>query len=147
MLKNTSSQAIGRFVLAASAFCSIATAVYAQQPVVVRQVATQPTPAPLPPPEAIAPPAARPGLSLTNLEHIALSANPSIARASALVSAAQGQMVQVGLPPNPTAGYSGQQLGSGGLAEQHGIQFSQEIIRGGKLRLNRAVAEQELSRA
>ena len=49
--------------------------------------------------------------------------------------------------PNPTAGYSGQQLGSGGLAEQHGIQFSQEVVRGGKLRLNRAVAEQELSRA
>jgi outer membrane protein, heavy metal efflux system len=51
------------------------------------------------------------------------------------------------LPPNPTAGYEGQQLGSGGRAEQHGVLFTQEIVRGGKLRLNRAVAEQQLARA
>jgi outer membrane protein, heavy metal efflux system len=120
----------------------------AQQPVMVKQAAATKQPlAPLPPPELIAPPLPRPGLALADLEHIALSSNPSIARAGALVGAAQGNLVQVGLLPNPTAGYSGQQVGSGGLAEQHGIQFSQEVVRGGKLRLNRAAAEQELSRA
>ena len=117
----------------------------AQQPVMVKQAAATKQPlVPLPVPELIAP---RPGLALADLEHIALASNPSIARAGALVGAAQGHLVQVGLPPNPTAGYSGQQVGSGGLAEQHGIQFSQEVVRGGKLRLNRAVAEHELSRA
>jgi len=64
-----------------------------------------------------------------------------------LVGAARGNWIQVGLLPNPTAGYEGQQLGSGGRAEQQGVTFSQEIVRGGKLRLNRAVAEQELVRA
>ncbi len=133
------------FCAVAGLFCA---SLAAQQPVTVRKVsATQDPPLPLPPPEEIKPPTPQRGLSLTDLEHIALGTNPSIGRASALVSAAQGNMVQVGLPPNPTVGYSGQQLGSGGLAEQHGVLFSQEIVRGGKLRLNRAVAEQELARA
>jgi len=124
------------------------TSLVAQQPVTVRKVSvTHDPPLPLPPPEELKPPTPQRGLSLTDLEHIALGSNPSIGRASALVSAAQGNMVQVGLPPNPTVGYNGQQLGSGGLAEQHGVQFSQEIVRGGKLRLNRAIAEQELARA
>lgn len=133
------------FCVAAGLLCAN---VAAQQPVMVQKVAaTQDPPRPLPPPEEINPPTPQRGLTLTDLEHIALGSNPSIGRAAALVSAAQGNMVQVGLPPNPTVGYNGQQLGSGGLAEQHGVQFSQEIIRGGKLRLNRAVAEQELAGA
>jgi cobalt-zinc-cadmium efflux system outer membrane protein len=49
--------------------------------------------------------------------------------------------------PNPFGGYSGQQVGSGGRAEQPGVYFGQDIIRGGKLRLNREVAAQEVSRA
>lgn len=91
-------------------------------------------PIPLPPPEAAA------GLSLEELEHMALACNPSVQRAAAMVAAANGTWVQVGLAPNPSVGYEGQQLGSGGLAEQHGVLFSQEIVRGGKLALNRAVA-------
>jgi len=87
------------------------------------------------------------GLTLAELEDLALSANPAVMRAAALVSAAEGNWVQVGLLPNPTVGYLGQQLGSGGLAEQHGIAASQEWVRGGKLGLNRAVADQELLRA
>lgn len=86
------------------------------------------------------------GLTLEQLEQMALSSNPSLQRAAALVNAAQGNWVQVGLAPNPSVGYEGQQLGSGGLAEQHGVLFSQEIVRGGKLRLNRAVAGTERMR-
>lgn len=86
-------------------------------------------------------------LGLPELEAMALSSNPSIARAAALVQAARGNWTQVGLKPNPTVGYEGQQLGSGGLAEQHGIFVEQEIVRGGKLRLNREVAAQEVARA
>jgi cobalt-zinc-cadmium efflux system outer membrane protein len=83
---------------------------------------------------------------LEQLEQMALSSNPSLQRAAALVGAAQGNWVQVGLAPNPSVGYEGQQLGSGGLAEQHGVLFSQEIVRGGKLQLNRAVAGTERMR-
>lgn len=86
------------------------------------------------------------GLTLEHLEQMALSSNPSLQRAAALVGAAQGNWVQVGLAPNPSVGYEGQQLGSGGLAEQHGVLFSQEIVRGGKLQLNRAVAGTERMR-
>jgi cobalt-zinc-cadmium efflux system outer membrane protein len=74
---------------------------------------------------------------------MALSANPSLRRLQALVAAARANTVQVGLYPNPSVGYEGQQLGSGGRAEQHGVLFSQEIVRGGKLELNRAVADRE----
>jgi cobalt-zinc-cadmium efflux system outer membrane protein len=86
-------------------------------------------------------------LTLTDLEQMALSSNPSVARASALVGAARGNWVQVGLPPNPSVGYEGQQLGSGGRAEQQGVLLSHEFITGGKLRLSRAVADRELARA
>jgi cobalt-zinc-cadmium efflux system outer membrane protein len=51
------------------------------------------------------------------------------------------------LPPNPIAGYSGQQLGSGGRAEQHGVFAEQEWVRGNKLGLNRQVAAQEVAKA
>lgn len=94
------------------------------------------------PPKSPAPPS--PGLALAELEAKALAGNPALARAAALVSAARGNCLQVGLFPNPTVGYEGQQLGSGGLAEQHGVVFGQEIITGGKLRLNRAVATQQI---
>jgi cobalt-zinc-cadmium efflux system outer membrane protein len=95
------------------------------------------------------PAAAAPGeyLTLADLEQMALTSNPSLGRAQALVSAAQGNWVQVGLPPNPSAGYLGQQLGSGGRAEQHALLVEQEIVTGRKLRLNREVAYQELVRA
>ncbi|BBO36048.1 TolC family protein [Lacipirellula parvula] len=97
-------------------------------------------PIPLPTPEAAA------GLGLEDLEQMALSCNPSVQRAAAMVAAAGGTWVQVGLAPNPSVGYEGQQIGSGGLAEQHGVLFSQEIVRGGKLALNRAVAGNERMR-
>lgn len=97
-------------------------------------------------PEVAGPPVAA-GLALPELEAMALSSNPAVARAAALVQAARGNWIQVGLKPNPTVGYEGQQLGSGGLAEQHGVFAEQDFIRGGKLRLNREVAAQEVARA
>lgn len=92
---------------------------------------------PIPLPEV----ASETGLTLKQLEQRAVASNPSIQRLNALVGAARGNTLQVGLRPNPSIGYEGQQLGSGGLAEQHGVLFTQEIVRGGKLRLNRAVAD------
>lgn len=86
-------------------------------------------------------------LTLQELENMALAANPSVARAQALVQAARGNWVQVGLRPNPVVGYEGQQLASGGRAEQHGVYAQQEFVRGGKLTLNRQVAAQEWAQA
>jgi cobalt-zinc-cadmium efflux system outer membrane protein len=85
-------------------------------------------------------------LALADLEQMAIASNPSVARAAALVEAARGNWIQQGLPPNPNVGYEGQQIGSGGRAEQDGVFVEQEIIRGGKLGLNRQVAAQEWAR-
>lgn len=92
-------------------------------------------------------PLAAGGLTLADLEAMALAANPTLARAMAEVAAARGNWVQVGLKPNPSIGYEGQQIGSGGLAEQHGVSFGQEIITAGKLRLNRAIARGDIEMA
>src|SRR5262245_60858439 len=120
----------------------------AQQPAVRRADSRRrETDQPLPLPELLPAEASQRLLGLVDLEEMAIDANPAVIRASALVGAARGNMIQVGLLPNPTVGYEGQQLGSGGRAEQHGVLFSQEIVRGGKLRLNRAVARQQLARA
>jgi cobalt-zinc-cadmium efflux system outer membrane protein len=85
-------------------------------------------------------------LALSDAEQMAIAANPSVARAAALVQAARGNWIQAGLPPNPNVGYEGQQIGSAGRAEQDGVFVEQEIVRGGKLRLDRQVAAQEWAR-
>lgn len=86
-------------------------------------------------------------LTLEQLEEMALSFNPALAKAQALVDATRGKWVQVGLPPNTILGYSGQQIASHGQAEQQGVYLEQEFIRGGKLRLNRAIVDQEVAQA
>jgi cobalt-zinc-cadmium efflux system outer membrane protein len=122
---------------------------HAQQPVTVRLAATsqpgEPLPAPGPPQVLPAPEAG--SLTLVDLEQIALANNPSLGRAAALVAAARGNWIQVGLGPNPLVGYMGYQLGSGGLAEQQGVLMEKEFITGHKLKLNREVASQEIMQA
>lgn len=88
-----------------------------------------------------------PVLTLADVEQIALANNPSLARAAALVESARGNWVQVGLPPNFSWGYLGQQLGSGNAATQHALLVDGELVTAGKLRWNRAIAEQEIVRA
>lgn len=110
-------------------------------------VPPQPIPDGLPPrgPGEELPRSTPEGLTVEDLEHMALGSNPSLARAQAMVAAARGNWVQVGLRNNPAVGYLGQQLGSGGLAEQHAVMVDQEIITGGKRQLNRAEAEQRVA--
>ncbi len=93
--------------------------------------------------EVLTLPATGEGLSLGDLQAQAAANSPTLQKLSAQVRAAGGKAYQAGLMPNPSVGYEGQQLGSGGLAEQHGVIFTQEIVRGGKLALARAVANRE----
>lgn len=88
-----------------------------------------------------------PALALDELLQIAQANSPALAQAAARVQAARGNWVQVGLPPNPTAGYVGSEIGQEGAAGQQGGFVGQEVVTGGKLRLNRAVAAQELRQA
>lgn len=86
------------------------------------------------------------GLTLAELEAMAERCNPTLVQAAARVQAARGQYLQVGLHPNPVIGYSGDEMGNDGRAGQQGGFVGQEFVTGGKLRLNRAVASQEIAR-
>lgn len=88
-----------------------------------------------------------PGVTLAELEAMAESCNPTLAQAAARVAAARGHCVQVGLYPNPTAGYIGAEMGNEGRAGQQGGFVGQEVVTAGKLQLNRTVAAQEVRQA
>ena len=79
-----------------------------------------------------------PALTLDQIEQIALANNPTIISANAGANKAVGLQNQVGTRPNPTVGYSGNQIADEGT-DQHTIYFEQEFIRGKKLQLNRQV--------
>lgn len=87
------------------------------------------------------------GLGLVELEQLACQYNPTILRYSALVGSARGLAYQAGRMANPLVGYEGQQIGSRGLAEQHGAMITQDFIRREKRQLDRSVATQEVAQA
>jgi cobalt-zinc-cadmium efflux system outer membrane protein len=86
------------------------------------------------------------GYALNEIEQQALENNPAIAQASARIEALQGKLTQVGLRPNPEFGYFGE-IGDSGTAGQQGVYWNREIIRGGKLELNREVVCREIEAA
>lgn len=87
------------------------------------------------------------GLSLEQLERIALANNPVVGQAAAKVRAMRGKYVQVGLPPNPTVGYMAGEVFEGGTAGQQGGFVGQEFVTADKLQRNRAVVAAEIERA
>lgn len=86
-------------------------------------------------------------LTLAKLEQLTLENHPTLAQGRAQLDGARGNWIQAGLPPNPVVGYSGQQLGSAGLAEQQGVFVGQEFVTGGKRRLDRQIATWKIQRA
>jgi cobalt-zinc-cadmium efflux system outer membrane protein len=80
-------------------------------------------------------------LTLNELEQIAIANNPALAAANATLAKSAGLYHQVGVRPNPTLGYSGNQLADQ-QTDQHVIFLEQELVRGNKLALNRAVLRQ-----
>lgn len=78
---------------------------------------------------------------LNDLLALAQARNPDVAAAAARVGEARGRMVQAGLYPNPTVGYSGNQINDGpGTAGQQGGYVAQEFVTAGKLRIATAAA-------
>jgi outer membrane protein, heavy metal efflux system len=88
------------------------------------------------------------GLTLAELEQMALNNNPTLVQAASEIRAATARKLQSGLYPNPTVGYEGEQIRGGiqGGGEQ-GFFVSQDILLGGKLGLNRNIFEQEKKQA
>jgi outer membrane protein, heavy metal efflux system len=100
--------------------------------------------------EATAQPgAAATALTLADLEQRALAQNPAIAVAAAQVDAAKGRAVQAGALPNPTIGYTGDEISGGSINRggEHGFFVEQTIPLGGKLGRGRDVYTREAATA
>ena len=82
---------------------------------------------------------------LQELEETAMRNNPTLRQAEAGVRAAKGRRRQAGLWPNPTVGYSGEEIRGGQFGGgQHGGFVGQTFVLGGKLAKDRAVAGQDI---
>lgn len=131
----------------------------AQKP--IELLPTPPAPTPLPPtssqdkprgptagrPEQlnVSPHVAVPPLSLPEAERLAVQNSPQIRQAAANVEQARGLAVQSSLYPNPVEN-SGNPNQLGGANSLYSVGVTQEIVRGGKLRLSRAAADQAVRR-
>ncbi len=83
-------------------------------------------------------------VTLDQLEQMALANNPTLGEAKAEVDAAAGRTRQAGLWPNPTIGYTGEEIRGGSYGGgQQGAFVEQRIILGGKLGLDRKVAGED----
>lgn len=85
--------------------------------------------------------------TLSELEEMALVRHPSLAEQQARIEALVGKWLQAGLRPNTELGFSGQQLFSGGQAEQTGIFLGQRIVRQAKLDWSQSVVCREIETA
>jgi cobalt-zinc-cadmium efflux system outer membrane protein len=108
---------------------------------------------PLPPPSAprlgtLQVMSDRPLMRLDQLEQLALKNNPTLAQAAAEIGAAKGRRSQSGLWPNPTVGYTGEEIRGGSFnGGQQGFFVEQEVILGNKLSLNQNVLAHEVRQA
>lgn len=83
------------------------------------------------------------GVTLAELEAMAIERNPSLQQLAASICKAEGFRNQVGLRPNPVVGYQGMQLADRGT-DQHTFFVERELVTGNKLELNRRVQHQAL---
>ena len=85
------------------------------------------------------------GLTLEELERMALANNPTLKQASAAIAAAAGRAKQAGLYPNPTVSAVGSEISRGPVIRggEIGGGFQQRIVMGSKLGLSRQAGEQE----
>lgn len=86
------------------------------------------------------------GLTLQAIEELALQNNPAIRQQQAGSAKAGGIRTQVGLKPNPTIGYFGDEIGNDGAGGLHGGYVSQTFVRGDKLQWNRQVLNHDVNR-
>lgn len=80
-------------------------------------------------------------LTIDEFQQMAMASNPTLVQAEQQVRAMKGTQCQVGLYPNPSIGWLAEEMGNGGQAGRQGIGFSQEIVTGNKLCLNRTTAK------
>jgi cobalt-zinc-cadmium efflux system outer membrane protein len=87
---------------------------------------------------------ARPALDRRQFEELALANNPTLRQAAAVQQRSAAQARQVGLYPNPSVGYQGEQIRGGAFrGGEQGAFVQQTIPLGGKPGFRRSVFEQQ----
>ena len=88
------------------------------------------------------------GITLEQLQQMALANNPTLGQAKAGVRAAEGLTRQAGLWPNPTVGYVGEEIRGGSFGGgQQGVFVQQNVILGGKLGLDKKISAEQAKQA
>jgi outer membrane protein, heavy metal efflux system len=83
-------------------------------------------------------------VNLEQVENIARQSNPTLRQAEAEIRAAKARQQQAGLYPNPTVGYTGDEIRGGSVGGgKEGFFVQQTFVTAGKLGLSRAVFGKE----
>ncbi len=86
-----------------------------------------------------------PLLSLSSIQQIAREGNPTVRQAEVEIHAAKARQQQSGLYPNPTVGYTGDEIRGGSIGGgKNGFFISQPIVTAGKLGKNRKISGEEV---
>lgn len=84
-------------------------------------------------------------MSLNSLEQVASENNPTLRQAQSEIRAAKARQQQAGLYPNPTIGYTGDEIRGGSIGGgKQGFFVSQPIVTAGKLGKSRKVFGEEV---
>jgi len=82
--------------------------------------------------------------TLDDAQHLAADSNPTLRQAEAEIRAARARTQQAGLYPNPTIGYTGDEIRGGSISGgKQGFFVEQSIVTAGKLGKSRAVLDKE----
>lgn len=86
-----------------------------------------------------------PLLGLNAIEEMAKQSNPTLRQAEVEIRAAKARQQQSGLYPNPTVGYTGDEIRGGSIGGgKNGFFISQPIVTAGKLGKNRKIFGEEI---
>lgn len=92
--------------------------------------------------------AQNPLVTLEQVENIARQMNPTLHQAEAEIRAAKARQQQAGLYPNPSIGYTGDEIRGGSVGGgKEGVFVEQTIVTAGKLGLSREVFGKEVKLA
>jgi len=87
-----------------------------------------------------------PLFTLDEAQRIAAEANPTLRQAEAEIRTARARRQQAGLYPNPTIGYTGDEIRGGSVGGgKQGFFLQQNVVTGGKLSRSREVFANEIS--
>src|SRR6266404_765724 len=85
-----------------------------------------------------------PLFTLEEAQRLAAESNPTLRQADAEIRASKARQQQSGLYPNPTVGYTGDEIRGGSVGGgKQGFFVEQTVVTGGKLRLGRNVFSNE----